>query len=112
MVAQLRPIPPDRNPSARLDQIAARRAELAAELVALASEETAIVHALADRAARQRPVALTVSDLAAEMQVDPKTIRRWIRDGLPAVRPGGTSNLMVLLDDLSAWLRQGSEFSR
>lgn len=56
VAARLHPIRPATDPRARLDEIAARRAELAAELVTLASEETAIVQALSDRAARLRPV--------------------------------------------------------
>lgn len=104
VAARLRSVPAD--PSDELDQIAARRSVLTAELAQLAAEESARVRGLVDGAARVKPVALTVRELAKDLRVAESTLRLWIRSGLPATRPGGHGDLMILTDDLSTWLRR------
>ncbi len=61
----------------------------------------------------ERPLAgrklLTVEQVAAQVQVQPETVRRWLREGrLKGVRLGGTKlGYRISEADLEQFIRQG-----
>jgi excisionase family DNA binding protein len=53
---------------------------------------------------QDRPL-LTIQEVAARLQVSPKTVRRLIDRGLPAVRLGAPgASIRIDADELEGWL--------
>jgi hypothetical protein len=46
----------------------------------------------------------TILELSGQMRVNPKTVRRWIDDGLPIV-PGSESRILLMGHEVKAFLR-------
>lgn len=70
-----------------------------------AEERERLMSALADDLDKphRKPV-LTVQEAADYAHRDPATIRRWIKDGLPAARRSGTAGYRIKTTDLEAWM--------
>ena len=81
----------------------------------LAESLAVIARAIDECAATSRESILSVADIAARLQRDPSTIRRWIahpEHPLPAWRPPTGGDTLIKWGDLLDWLEPVVEKTR
>jgi hypothetical protein len=56
--------------------------------------------------------AVSIAEASRELDVEPATVRRWLREGAPCARPGGRGpgrGALVVVEDLQRWRERSPE---
>jgi len=48
---------------------------------------------------------LSIEDAAEEGRVSISLVRKWLRNGLPSVKPGGSRRRLIAAEDLERWIQ-------